>query len=259
MTPALMLKIAQTIEATHHDGVVVLHGTDTMEETAYALALMTSWSRPVVLTGAMRLPQQPGADGPANLLAAVTAATTPALAALGPVLVAHDEIHLARHVAKVHTSRVAAFASPSFGPVGSVTEGRVRLAITAALDDRLGLPLQMSRRVELVWTYAGAGGHLLDAARGAQGVVLAGTGGGHLPEPMVRAVERLRNDSVSVVIASRTGSGPVLEASYAGQGSESDLRRMGVLSAGTLGPLKARLRLHVALELDLNPATVFPV
>ncbi len=258
ITPEHMCRLAHVIASTDCDGVVVTHGTDTIEETAYALAVMLERRLPVALTGAMRLPNHPGADGPANLLAAVRVATTPAAAALGPVVVLQDEVHLARHVTKVHTGRAAAFASPGLGPVGSVIEGRVRLEVTAAPDERLGLPAQMRRRVELVWTYAGAGGALLDGCRSADGVVIAGSGGGHVPATMLDALERLLAAGVPVVLASRTGSGPILEGSYGGPGSESELRRMGVIPAGLLSPLKARIRLQVALELGIDPAACFP-
>lgn len=97
------------------NGVVVTHGTDAIEETAYVLSLLLERSDPVVLTGAMRTAEHVGADGPANLLAAVRVATTPGAAARGPVMVLQDEIHLARWVTKTHTSRVAAFESPRFG------------------------------------------------------------------------------------------------------------------------------------------------
>jgi L-asparaginase len=259
ITPEHMCRLAHLVAGTDCGGVVVTHGTDTLEETAYALALMLERRVPVALTGAMRLPGRPGADGPANLLAAVRVATTPAVAALGPVVVLQDEVHLARHVAKVHTGRVAAFASPGLGPVGSVVEGHVRLQVTSVPPDHLGLPARLGRRVELVWAYAGARGELLEACRGAAGVVLAGTGGGHVPVAMLDALERLLVAGVSVVVASRTGSGPTLEGSYGGRGSESELRRMGALLAGALDPLKARLRLQVALELGLDPSDCFPV
>ena len=153
---------------------------------------------------------------------------------------------------------MAAFASPGLGPVGSLTEGRVRFEIEQGPDDRLGLPAHMERRVELVTAAAGAGGDLLDACLDADGVVVAGTGGGHVPEGMLAALERLLDAGVPVVLASRTGAGSVLEGSYGGPGSETDLRRLGVVGVGGLSPLKARLRLLVALELGIQPATVFP-
>lgn len=259
ITFADMARLAAVITQTSADGAVVTHGTDTLEETAYALSLMLDRHLPVVLTGAMRSPQAPGADGPANLTAALCAARDPRLAALGPVVVIQDEVHLARHVTKVHTSRVAAFASPGLGPVGWVSEGRVNLSVETAPSDLIGRVEGSARRVEVIWTYAGAGPDLLEACLGADGVVIAGTGGGHVPARMMEALEALLGVGTPVVLASRTGAGPTLEGSYGGRGSESELRELGVIAAGALSPVKARLRLLVALELGADPREVFPV
>jgi len=261
--PANMCRLAHEIEDRVRegcDGVVVTHGTDTMEETAYALALMLDLSVPVVITGAMRLPHEAGADGPANLLAALRAAVNPEVALLGPVVVMHDEIHLARAVVKSHTSRVAAFSSPGFGPAGYVSEGRVYLNSLPTGNDYLGLPGELDVRVELIWVAAGADGLLVDAAAFvAQGLVIAGTGGGHVPPLMADSLRTAVERGLPVVLASRTGSGPLLESTYGGAGSETHLRDIGVRSAGMISPLKARLRLMVGLALGKDVMEVFPV
>lgn len=261
MTPSDMHLLAQKIVevAPACDGVVVTHGTDTMEETAYALALQLQLDVPVVLTGAMRPPRAPGADGPANLLSAVRVAATPGTAALGPVVVMHDEIHLARFVAKVHTGHVAAFASPGSGPVGGIVEGRVHLTARPMAGDFLGMPQSLDGRVELIWVAAGADGLLVDAASlRADGIVVAGTGGGHVPPAMVPSLRAAVGRGLPVVLASRTGAGPVLDHTYGGVGSETDLLSTGLRSAGNLAPLKARLRLLVALALGKGLDHVFP-
>ncbi len=261
--PADMCRLTHEIESRArkgYDGVVVTHGTDTMEETAYALALMLDLEVPVVVTGAMRLPHDAGADGPANLLAALRAAVAPEVASLGPVVVIQDEIHLARAVVKFHTSRVAAFSSPGFGPAGYVSEGRVYLNSLPTGSDYLGLPGKLDGRVELIWVAAGADGLLVDAAASvAQGLVIAGTGGGHVPPPMADSLRTAVERGLPVVLASRTGSGPLLESTYGGAGSENHLREIGVLSAGMISPLKARLRLMVGLALGKDVTEIFPV
>lgn len=261
--PADMCRLAHEIEIQVRegcDGVVVTHGTDTMEETAYALALMLDLSVPVVITGAMRLPHEAGADGPANLLAALQTSVTPEVASLGPVVVMHDEIHLARAAVKAHTSRVAAFSSPGFGPAGYVSEGRVYLNSLPVGSDYLGLPGELSTRVELIWVAAGADGLLVDAAASvAQGLVIAGTGGGHVPPPMADSLRAVVERGLPVVLASRTGSGPLLESTYGGAGSEIHLREIGVQPAGMISPLKARLRLMVGLALGKGVVEIFPV
>ncbi len=263
VTPADMCELAHRIRdgaAEGYGGVVVTHGTDTMEETAYALALQLGVNIPVVLTGSMRLSHEPGADGPANLIRALRVATTPAAGRLGPLIVMHDEIHLARWATKVHTSRVAAFSSPGLGPVGYVVEGKVRLHAFGDQADYLGLPDKLDERVELVWVSAGADGLLVDAASSsAQGLVVAGAGGGHVPPAMVDSLRASVERGVPVVLASRCAAGPVLEDTYGGDGSETHLRSLGLHPAGTLAPIKARLRLLVALALGKGVREVFPV
>lgn len=264
MTPSLMREVALAVRgevASGCHGVVVTHGTDTMEETVYALSLMLERDVPVVMTGAMRLPGAAGYDGDANLRAAIAAAAHADATQLGPLVVFGDEIHLARWVAKVHTTRPAPFASPDFGPVGSVVEGRPQFTVSSAPSDFLGLPDQIDRHsVELVWIAAGASGDLVAAAaERAHGIVVAGTGGGHVPPPVATAIERAIGSGVPVVLASRCGAGSILADTYAGVGSEQHLRSLGVVPAGRLAPLKARLRLQVALALGRAPGSAFPV
>jgi L-asparaginase len=240
------------------DGIVVTHGTDTLKEAAYALSLQLDLPVPLVLTGAMRLPHATGRDGPANLLAAVQVAATPTVAALGPVGVLHDEVHLARWVTKTHTARVAAFVSPESGPVGQVVEGQLHLSATRVNRDHLGLPPRVDGRVELIWVAAGAYGLLVDVDTERAGdLVVAGTGGGHVPPPRAAAVG-LAAAGTLVILTSRCGVGPVLRNTYGGPGPETDLRANGVLPAGRLSPLKARLRLLIALALGCSPREVFP-
>lgn len=262
ITPELMRELAISVRwAVGHGcaGVVVTHGTDTLEETAYALSLMLAREVPVVLTGAMRLPGTAGYDGEANLEAAVAVAADERCAGLGPVAVLGDELHLARWVTKVHTTRPAAFASPGFGPVGSVAEGRVDLTIDHAPTDLLGMPDTLEvHTVELVWIAAGSDGRLVKAAAAyADGIVVAGTGGGHVPPPVAMAIRQATRAGVPVVVASRCGTGPLLRDVYTGEGSEQHLRSLGVVTAGPLAPLKARLRLQVALALGRSVRETF--
>jgi L-asparaginase len=264
VTPDHMRQVAEYIDgarATGCEGVIVTHGTDTIEETAYGLSLMLERRIPIALTGSMRLPDEPGADGGANLLAALRVALAREVATLGPLVVIQDEIHLARCVSKVHTSRVAAFASPGFGPVGSVIEGKVRLDIAELpFTDYVGRPHRLDAAVELLWMVTGPNPRMIEVAAGASdGLVVAGTGGGHVASALVEPLRRVIKEGLPVVLASRTGSGPILEESYGGAGSEAVLKEIGVIPAGRLSPLKARLRLMVALSLGLDPRSVFPV
>ncbi|MFC5288565.1 asparaginase [Actinokineospora guangxiensis] len=230
------------------DGVVVTHGTDTIEETALFLDLTVPGDTPVVVTGAMRPPASPGADGPANLFAAVKVALSADARGLGALVVMSDEVHGARFVRKGHTSSTGAFASPGFGPLGLVVEGQPRLRGTprTALTLPAG-PKVESIRVGLVTVALGDDGSLLRCAAPAfDGVVLAGLGAGHVPAAMVPLVAEVAA-RMPVVLASRTGSGSVLRQTYGYPGSERDLLDRGLVDAGFLDPAKARVLLHLLL------------
>jgi L-asparaginase len=258
-----LARLAREIRAAEGaglDGVVITHGTDTIEESAYALALVLRPGVPVVLTGAMRPPTYPGSDGAGNLVAAARVATTSTAAALGPVVVVQDEIHLARWVTKVHATRLAAFGSPGFGPVGCVVENRVQIWGRPTSGDYVGSVDSLNRRVDLIWAGLDTDGLLIEAAAtAAHGLVIAGTGGGHVPPKMVGSLASAVELGVPVVIASRTGVGPMLRETYSGPGSESELLAAGVRLAGTLSPAKARLRLMAALSAGVDIDDVFPV
>lgn len=271
VTPTDMWDLADAVRreiADGVDGVVITHGTDTLEETAYALSLLLETPVPVVLTGAMRGPHLLGADGPANLAAAVAAACHRPLARYGPVVAFQDEIHVAALVTKHHSARVAAFTSPAAGPVGYVIEDEVELLLgppprpdrLSAVDPEVRLAPPRAR-VELVHAVAGSDGTLLDAVAGDPAVtalVVAGTGGGHLAPPAAEAAERMVRSGRPVVLASRCADGPTLSRTYGGTGSESQLLAAGLLPARSLDPLKARLRLLFGLSAGLPADRLFP-
>ncbi|MFG3024086.1 asparaginase [Streptomyces sp. NPDC048254] len=230
------------------DGIVVTQGTDTLEETAFLTDLYYRGSAPVVFTGAMRSAASAGADGPANLLAAVQTATCTRAREHGVLVVLGDEIHAARHVRKMHTTSPAAFSSPATGPLGHLVEGTARLQHPLQRIGPVSLPLSAPSEVEVVTASLGSSGILLEGLDGkVSGLVVAAFGVGHVPQTWVPRLETLAA-SMPVVLASRIGTGPVLTSTYAFPGSESDLLSRGLIAAGTLDPYKARLLLiaHLA-------------
>lgn len=231
------------------DGVVVTQGTDTIEEVAFGLDLLVPGDAPVVVTGAMRNPTLPGADGPANLLAAVQVAASPLARGLGALVVFSDEIHAARFVQKTHTTSTATFRSPLTGPIGWLTEGEVRIALRPSGRQQVNVPEGVPERPVALLTMAlGDDGRLCEALPGLgyQGAVLEATGGGHVPFFAVERVARLAA-AMPVVLASRTGCGEVLRRTYGFPGSESDLLARGLIHAGALDGLKSRILLCLLL------------
>ncbi len=197
-------------------GVVVTQGTDTLEETAYAFELLTSFDEPVVFTAAMRSSDALGADGPANLMAAVRVAASSDARACGVLAVMNNEIHSATDVRKMHTSSTAAFASPLVGPVGYVTEDRVRVLnkprgrVTVDVS-----PDAEDARVALVTVGFDDDDRLVGAVTGLgyKGLVLAALGGGHVPSWTVPVIERVAAE-IPTILASRTVGGQLLPDSY---------------------------------------------
>ncbi|MGW0117356.1 asparaginase [Streptomyces sp. NPDC003327] len=246
-----LAELAREVRAAVADGsgVVVVQGTDTLEETAFLLDLLCTTERPVVVTGAMRRPDLPGADGPANLAAALAVAADPACRNLGVLVVAADEIHAARHARKTHTTSTATFASPGVGPLGSVVEGRPRVLLRPAVPAALcPLTFDPAVRVALVTLSLGDRGELLDAVDDRfQGLVVAAFGAGHAPARLVEPLAALAR-RIPVVLASRTGAGTTLAHTYRGPGSEYDLLHHGLVPAGPLDAPKARLLLHALIS-----------
>ncbi len=236
------------------DGVVVTQGTDTIEETSFALDLLVRHQRPVVVTGAMRNPTLAGPDGPANLLAAVQVAVAQEAAGMGTLVVLNDEIHAARFVRKTHTSNPATFHSLSAGPLGWMAEGRPRIVFRPpALAGVLSSGYQDVPAVALLTSTFGDDSRFITQveALGYAGLVLAAFGGGHVPAQVVPALGDLAT-RLPVVLASRTGGGEMLQQTYGFPGSERDLLSHGLIPAGFLDGLKARILLSLLLASGAN-------
>ena len=229
-------------------GTVVTQGTDTIEEVAYFLDLVLDVEPPVVITGAMRNPAMAGADGPANILNAVMVAASPQAQGLGCLVSMNNEIHAARWVQKAHTGNVAAFASPNSGPLGHVVEGSVCIPVLLRRSSpSIGLNVSRNVRVGLATISLGDDGTLIQSlGERADGLVVAAFGAGHVPDIVVPVLSKLA-DRMPVVLASRTGAGPVHERTYSFPGSEKDLVARGLINAGYLDPLKARILLWLLI------------
>jgi L-asparaginase len=241
-------------------GAVVTQGTDTIEETAYLLDLLHHLPQPVVVTGAMRNPAMAGADGPANLLAAVQAAASPLTRELGCVVVLNDEIHAAARVSKTHSTSPGAFRSRDGGPLGYLVEGVPAVLHRPASRRTMPLPSGGRRpRIGLYTAVLGDDGALVaDFARSLDGLVVAGFGVGHVPDAWVPVLSELTT-RIPVVLASRIGAGPVLAGTYGFAGSERDLIARGLIPAGFLGPYKSRILLFLAVAAGADRAAIAEV
>lgn len=243
-----MVDIAAAIRRAREkgaDGVVVVQGTDTLEETAFALELILGASGPVAVTGAMRNPSLPGSDGPANLDAAIRAVASDKLD--GVVVVMDGLIHAPRYVRKTHTSRGSAFESHPV-TLGEITDkGIVRFAHLDPFPFAFPAVLAPAP-VALHVASMGDHGQLLSfvEAAGYRGLVIAGLGGGHVHPLMVPQLEQLAT-RMPVLVGSRTGSGTTLGTTYGYAGGEIDLLGRGITLTGWLAPVKARVALSLLL------------
>jgi len=245
---ALALALAALEEAAAGRGVVVTHGTDTLEESAVLCDVLHGGDEPIVLTGAIRPAGAPGADGPANLLDAVAAAGSPETAGLGAIVCFAGELHAARAVRKVSSTSPAAFGSPATGPIGGVAESRVRVTTRPWRPASLALPAQLGARVPIVPTFLGDDGDgLLAALRdGADAIVFVALGAGHVAPAVLRALQRAAG-GVPVAVTLRPERGVLLRETYGFEGAEGDVRSSGALAAGSLSAPAARMILLAAL------------
>ena len=235
-----------------YDGAVVIQGTDTIEESAFLLDLLIGGGKPVVVTGAMRGAEAPGADGPANLLAAARLAVSDEARDAGVLVVLNYDIHAARFVQKSHTALPSAFTSPLVGPLGVVAEGRPRLYARVPRLPVFPIADGEPAPIALLKVAMGYDARILKAlpdTLGYAGLVIEGMGAGHVPAdvaPILGDVAR----KIPVVLASRSMTGPVFTNTYGYPGAEIDLIARGLIPSGYLSGLKARLLLGLVLRKD---------
>jgi len=244
---ALRNRIAEHLERPEVTGVVVTHGTDTLEETAYLVARSLPTDKAIVFTGAMRTVSDLGWDGPANLLEAVRVAASPETRGYGAMVVISGQIFAALDATKTNTHLLDAFESPGLGPLGVLDEGELIMHRELPPSPPVVAPASLATPVDIIFVAAGCDARLLDASRDqARGVVIAAMGRGNVPPDLVPAIERWIADGKPVVLTSRTQGGRVGHTyGYAGGGRR--LEELGVIFGGSRRAQQARIDLMLAL------------
>lgn len=251
MTPEMMFELSKLIQKKlneeNFDGVVVTHGTDSLEETAYLVDLTSSTSKPIIFVGAMKNSSELGWDGPVNLIAAVYAAASNEANDRGVLVVMNNEIHSAAQVTKTNTHTIDTFKSCDFGPIGFIDNDRAyfyheytkRQFITVDYIDS---------KVDLIKCGCGMDDRLLKFCvdSGSHGIVIEGMGRGNIPPDMVSGVDYALQKNIPVVLVSRCLMGKVLD-SYGYHGAGKELTQRGVIMGDNLPGQKARIKLMVAL------------
>jgi len=254
--PEVMRRIAVAASDALGDnavaGVVVTHGTDTMEETSFALDLLVDSDKPVVFTGAMRNASDADFDGPRNLAAAVRVALEPSSRGRGTLLAMNAEIHAARYVTKTHTTSFSTFASPETGPLGIIDDRGVWYRSTIGAGPHV-VCSSAETNVHLVKMVAGADALILNALLHARvaGIVIEGSGAGNVPNVWNEPIAACIAASMPVVLVSRCVSGRIA-AVYGGPGGGRTLHSLGVIDGGWLSGPKARVALSLALGAGMS-------
>ncbi len=245
--------------ADQDTGVVVTHGTDTMAESAYYLDLLRDGGNPVAFTGAQRRPDQPGSDGPANLVDAVSLVEEPAVQSAGGVYICFNgEAHAARDAVKAHTWRTNTFESAGTGPVATIgPAGFQRFRDLGSHSQSLPAGQRPTGEVPVITTGIGVDRAQVDRTvdAGCDGIVLQTTGLGNAPESVAEAVAGAVDAGVAVVVTSRCHAGGV--AAVYGGGGGYTLEKNGAVLAGDLSAPKARIKLLLALAADVPVADAF--
>jgi L-asparaginase len=253
----LASEVNRLLAAEDVDGVVITHGTDTLEETAYFLTLVVKSDKPVILTGSMRPSTSLGADGPLNIYNAVGVASDPRAKGRGVLVVANDDIHDARAITKRHTTDVQTFVSPEVGLLGVCLFDDREFSRSPARAHTTATPFsvaigQVLPRVDVIYAHAGMSPDVIDGvvANGAKGVIVAGVGDGNMTTAALDAVKRAIGNGIVVVRSTRVGEGMVR------RNIEVDDDSVGTVASKELNPAKARVLLKLALTQTSDPRRV---
>jgi L-asparaginase len=261
MNDEIWLKLARRVNAVlaepGTDGVLITHGTDTLEETGYFLTLVTDSTKPVVMVGSMRPATAISADGPGNIYNGVAVVTSPGAKGKGTLIVLNDEIHYARNVVKTNTTSVQTFVSVNRGPAGVVNTGKVQWF--EPMDRKVGPATGFSvgaldklPRVDVIYAHANMSADLIEAAikNGAKGLVIAGVGDGNMTTPALDVLTRAAKSGVVVVRSTRLPSGITL------RNNEVNDDEKGFVASGELNPAKSRVLLQLALTKTSDPLAI---
>jgi L-asparaginase len=249
--------VVKALSSNEVAGVIISHGTDTLEETAYFLDLTVSNDKPIILVGAQRNASERDFDGPRNLLNAGRICVLPQARGKGVMITLNNQINAAREATKTHTSDVETFKSGDFGFIGVLDQDRVEFARTPTRRQYIPLKGEPLPRVDIVSMYAGADGALLRAstAAGAKGIVIQALGLGNVNIPMYEAIREVIGKGVVVVISTRVPNGRVLPV-YGVEGGGKTLKEAGAVFADNLSPQKARILLMLALQSTSSSAQI---
>ena len=249
---ALRNTLAEQLARDDVEGIVVTHGTDSLEESAYVASRSLDSAKPIVFTGAMRTSSDLGWDGPANLGVAVRVAASEEARGFGVLVAMCDRVFSALDVTKSHTHTVDAFESPGLGPLGVVDDGHVIFRRALPEIPPALMPAALGGPVDIVYAWAGADSRLLDASRrDARGVVVAAMGRGNVPPGMIEGIDRWHDDGKPVIIASRVQRGRV-GRTYGYPGGARRLHDRGAILAGSRRPQQARIDLMLALGAGMD-------
>ncbi len=260
MTPELMFKLAGIIDgiAARSDvaGIVVTHGTDTLEETSFMLDLVVHTDKPVCVTAAMRSSAQISPDGPMNILCAVKAALSPEAVGAGVLVVMNEEIHSAKDVTKTHSANPKTFESPFWGPLGYVDEDRIIFRHKLVKTEKIQ-PQNIVSDVYLIKLVAGSDALFFRflIEQQAKGIVVEGFGRGNVPPMVVPGIKAALAAGIPVVLATRVQGGRVLDV-YSYEGGVKPLKEMGVILGGEISGQKARIKLMLALGITSDPQQI---
>lgn len=256
ITPDDMLILKKRVQEAEQnrecDGIVITHGTDTLEETAYFLDLTVPNTIPIVVTGAMRSSNELGSDGVYNFQSAILTAASDEASDKGVLVVMNDEIHTARYVTKTHTTNVNTFRTPTFGPIGIVYKRDIRF-FQALIKQQACDIHSLEKGVLLIKAYAGLPGEIFEAINrpSTKGVVIEGLGAGNLPTEVIQPIQDLLDNGIPVIMVSRCYNG-VAEPIYDYPGGGIALERMGVIFCQGLNGPKARLKLQIGVSAHMD-------